>query len=228
MTDGYRWEPSADEQRGPGLIRQPLRLALTVGGGLAVIGSFVSWADGVLPGQGAVSFSPVTSADGVILPILAVAAIVIGLSEGAAESRTRTIQAALAVIGVIAVLIWISAYGSAAREIDVWLAKRGSGAIGAGIWLAAAGVALIAVSGSILSIRAWRANGAGSDPGDVVTRRSVVRAVVEVACGVAGLAGGIALGLAPMGPGGLALMAFGSILGGAAGLAVGNRIGRLI
>jgi hypothetical protein len=229
LSTNFRWEPPTDRQRGPRLIREPVRFALVVGGGLAVAGSFVSWADGVLPGGTAVAFSPTTSPDGVILPILAAVGIGLALSEGVAESRIRTLQAALAVVGVIAVLIWISALGSANREIDDWQRQHGTGTIGAGIWLAAAGVALLVVCGTIVSLRAWRTNGAAVDPSDVVvTRRSVARASIEVAGGVAGFIGGIVLGLAIAGPPGLALMALGSMLGGAAGLAAGNRVARLV
>jgi hypothetical protein len=229
LSANFRWEPPTDNRPRLRLIRQPLRAALVVGGALAVVGSFVSWADGHLPGVVAVDFSPMTSPDGVILPILAASAIGLVLSEGVAESRTRTLQAALAVLGVLAVLIWISALGSANREIAEWERQHGSGAIGAGIWLAAIGVALLATAGTLLSLRAWRANGVAVDPTDVVvTRRSVVRAAIEVAGGVVGLVAGIVLGLVLAGPPGLAIMAFGSMLGGAAGLAAGNRVARLV
>lgn len=229
MSANFRWEPPADGGPRLRLIRQPLRAALVVGGALAVVGSFISWADGELPGGAAVDFSPMTSPDGVILPILAASAIGLVLSEGVAESRTRTLQAALAVLGVVAVLIWISALGSANREIAEWERQHGTGAIGAGIWLAAMGVALLATAGSLLSIRAWRANGVLGDPSDVVvTRRSVARASIEVVGGVVGLVGGIVLGLVIAGPPGLAIMALGSMLGGAAGLAAGNRMARLV
>lgn len=229
MSANFQWEPPTDDRPRLRLIRQPLRAALVVGGALAVVGSFISWADGRLPGGIAVDFSPMTSPDGVILPILAASAIGLVLSEGVAESRTRTLQAALAVLGVLAVLIWISALGSANREIAEWERQHGSAAIGAGIWLAAIGVALLATAGTLLSLRAWRANGVAADPTDVVvTRRSVVRAAIEVAGGVVGLVGGIILGLVIAGPPGLAIMAFGSMLGGAAGLAAGNRVARLV
>jgi hypothetical protein len=171
----------------------------------------------------------VTSPDGVILPILAAAAIALALSEGVAASRTRSLQVALAVIGVIAELIWISALGSANREIADWHRQNGSGEIGAGIWLAAIGVALLAVCGTVLSVRAWWSNGAAGDPSDVVvTGPAVARAAIEVAGGVLGLAGGIGLGLAVSGPSGLALMALGSIFGGALGMAIASRVARLI
>lgn len=229
MSANVRWEPPTEHRPRLRLIRQPLRAALVVGGALAVVGSFVSWADGQLPGRIAVDFSPMTTPDGVILPILAAGAIGLVLSEGAAESRTRTLQAALAVLGAIAVLIWISALGSANRQIAEWERQHGTGAIGAGIWLAAIGVALLATAGTLLSVRAWRANGVLGDPSDVVvTRRSVARASIEVVGGVVGLVGGIVIGLVIAGPPGLAIMAFGSMLGGAAGLAAGNRVARLV
>jgi hypothetical protein len=229
MSSSVRWEPPVEGQRGPRLIRHPLRLALVIGAGLAIVGSFTSWANGQLPGPTAVDFSPLNSADGLLLPIVAGLAAWLALSESVAASRTRTLQAILAILGLIGLLTWISALGSANRAVAGWLAKGGTGQIGIGIWLAAVGVALLAVPGTILSIRAWRTNGAAGDPTDVViTRRSVVRASIEVAGGVIGLVGGIALGLVPAGPSGLALMAFGSMFGGALGLWVGNRLGSLI
>jgi hypothetical protein len=229
LSANLRWEPATEDRPRLRLIREPLRAALVIGGALAVAGSFMSWADGHLPGGIPVDFSPMTSPDGVILPILAASAIGLVLSEGVAESRTRTLQAALAGLGMLAVLIWISALGSANREIADWERQHGSGAIGVGIWLAAIGVALLATAGALLSVRAWRANGIAADPTDVVvTRRSIVRAAIEVTGGVVGLVAGIVLGLVLAGPPGLAIMAFGSMLGGAAGLAAGNRVARLV
>jgi hypothetical protein len=229
MSSSIRWEPPVEGRRGPRLIRQPLRLALVIGAGLAIVGSFASWADGQVPGVGAVAFSSATTADGLLLPILALGSLGLALSEGVATSRTRTLQVSLAVLGIIAVLVWITALGSANAAIRGWQSQHGSGQIGAGILLAAAGVAVLAVTGVIISLHAWRTNGAAGDPTDVViTRRSIVRASIEVAGGVIGLVGGIVLGLVLSGPSGLALMAFGSMFGGAIGLGVGNRLGRLI
>lgn len=226
MTDPW-WATPTGQRRGPTLIRQPLRLALVIGGGLTIVGSFVSWADGQLPGGGSVEFSAMTSPDGVILPIVAAGAIGLALSDGVVASRTRTLQVALAILGGVAMLVWISAFGGANLQIADWQRQLGTGQIGPGIWLAAVGVAILAVSGTILSIRAWRTNGAAGDPsGVVITRASVIRATLEVTGGVVGFVGGLIVGLAAAGPYGLALMAFGSTIGGAAGLAVGNRIGR--
>jgi hypothetical protein len=229
MSSSFRWDPPVDGPRGPRLIRQPLRLALVVGAGLAVIGSFLSWANGQLPGPTPVDFSPMNTADGLLLPIVAGLSVWLALSESVAASRTRTLQAALAILGVVGLLSWLSALGSANRTVAAWVARGGAGEIGLGIWLAAVGVALMAVPGAILSIRAWRTNGAAGDPTDVViTRRSIIRATTEMAAGVIGLVGGIVLGLDVSGPSGLALMAFGSMFGGSLGLWIGNRLARLI
>jgi hypothetical protein len=229
VSSSFRWEPPVDGQRGPRLIRQPLRVAVVAGSALAVVGSFLSWANGQLPGPTPVDVSPMNTADGLLLPIVAGLSVWFVLSESVAASRTRTLQVALAILGVVGLLSWLSALGSANRTVASWVAKGGTGQIGAGIWLAAVGVALIAVPGTILSIQAWRTNGAAGDPTDgVVTRRSIVRATVEAAAGVIGLLGGIALGLVPAGASGLALMAFGSIFGGSLGLWIGNRLARRI
>lgn len=227
MTDPW-WQPPPGRRGRVPLIRHPLRLTLVIGAGLVIVGSFLSWADGHLPGAVTVGFSPMTSPDGVILPIVAAAAIGLALSEGVAESRTRTLQVALAVLGVVAVLDWIIALGSADSQVQEWHRKNGTGEIGPGIWLGGVGVALLAVSGTILSIRAWRTNGAADLGEVVVTRRSAIRAGLEVAGGVGGFVGGMVFGLAVAGPAGIGLMTFGSLFGGVIGIAIGNRLGRLI
>jgi hypothetical protein len=228
-VSAFRWEPPAEGARGPRLVREPLRFALVAGAAATIAGSFISWADGRHVDGMAVSFSPMTTADGVILPVLAASAASLVLSQDVARSRTRTLQVALAVLGVVAVLIWISALGSANRQIGVWRHEGGVGTIGAGICLAGVGTAVLAIAGIVISLRAWRTNGVAADPTDpVVTRRLVARAVVEVAGGVLGLGGGIVLALAATGPQGLAPMAFGSMFGAALGMFAGNRIGRLV
>jgi hypothetical protein len=227
MSESFRWAP--DEGKAASWIAgQPLRIALVVGCMAAFIGSFISWADGRLA-SGPISFSPMTTADGAILPILAGVAAWVAVNEGAATSRTRTIQAALAVLGDTAVLIWISALGSANTHVAAWRRANGTGEIGPGIWLAAIGVAFMAVAGTILSVRAWRSNGLSGDPADaVLTRRGVARVLIELGGGIAGLVGGIALALAVAGPTGLGPMAFTSLFGGALGLVAGNRLARLV
>jgi hypothetical protein len=211
------------------VLREPLRLFLVTGAVAAIVGSFISWADGQVPGVGPVTFNPMTTADGVLLPIVAALAAWIGVTESAAESRTRTIQASLAVLGVVAVLVWISALGSADRQVASWGRQTGHGSIGPGIWLAGVGVAVLAISGTILSVRAWRANGVVADPADLVlTRRHVVRALIEVAGGVGGLVGGMVLVLSQVGALALAPMAFAAVFGAAIGMTAGNRLARLV
>jgi hypothetical protein len=171
-----------------------------------------------------------TTADGVILPLIAAIAAALVLSRGVAESRTRSLQASLAGAGVAAVLIWISALGAADRIVGSWAALGYKSQIGPGIWVSGVGAALLAAAGTILSVRAWRRNGAGTDPSDVViiSRRTIAQAVSEVLGGVIGLIGGIALALNTGGPQNLGLIAFAAIFGGAAGLYAGDRLARLV
>ena len=229
MTNRLEWNPESGPAARPIVVREPLRLLLVIGAVGAVVGSFIPWADGRLPSLGSVTFSPMTTADGVILPILAALMGWIGVNEGAAESRTRTVQASLAALGVVAVLVWISALGSADRQVASWLRSTGSGSIGIGIWLAGVGVALLAITGAILSLRAWRANGAAGDPSEItVSPRAIARAVIEVAGGVGGLVAGMALVLSQFGALALAPMAFAAVFGAAIGMALGNRVARLV
>ena len=93
MSHRLEWNPASEPAARPIVLREPLRLLLVIGAVAAFVGSFIPWADGRVPGLGAVTFSPMTTADGVILPIVAALMGWIGVTEGAAESRTRTVQA---------------------------------------------------------------------------------------------------------------------------------------
>lgn len=229
MTESLRWDPQATERSEAPLPGQPMRLLLAVGGGIALVGTFLPWREGRLSSGEPVSFSAMSTADGVLLQIIAVVMVGLGMSRAVAGARSRALQAALLVLGGVSTLLWLNGLAAAQRPVTSLEGVAWQDPLGTGIWVTGAGVALLATVGAILSIRAWRTVGAAPDPQDVlVTRRSVVRAVVEAACGVGGMSVGLIAAVNATGPIFLAAMGFGTIAGGAVGLALGHALARRI
>jgi len=229
MVESLRWDPEAAGRSEAPLRGQPMRLLVAVGGGIALLGTFLPWREGRLSSGEPVSFSAMSTADGVLLQIIAVVMVGLGMSRAVAGARSRALQAALLVLGGASALTWLNGFAAAQRPTTSLQGVAWQDPLGTGIWVTGAGVALLAAVGAILSIRAWRTVGAEPDAQDVVlTRRSVARAVVEATCGVAGMSAGLVAAVNAAGPVFLAAMAFGTILGGAVGLAVGHALARRI
>jgi hypothetical protein len=225
MADAFRWEPT-DLPADPPLLLEPTRLAVFIGVLGFLAGAAVPWA------RGPQSSTPIFDQDGVLMVIAAMLAVVLSLSRSAAESTTRTIQAAPAIVGALATAAWLSAYQSA-----VDLVRAGNAAAHAAVWvleptglaLSGLGASIAAVALGVLSIRAWRANGTGQTAGDVrLTRRSIVRALIEIGCGVTGLVGGILVSINLLPLPFLIAWVFVTIGGGALGLAIGQRLAQRI
>jgi hypothetical protein len=177
----------------------------------------------------AVTFSPIGTADGVLIVIVTAIAVGLALSRSVAESRTRTLQVILAILGAAAVIIWLGSIGGERRMVVDGIRPRWDSTSGIGIGVAAVGVALLFVTGAILSLRAWRSNGILADPSDpAVTGQSIVRAAIEVGAGLLGFVVGLAAVLTVAGPYALAPMAFAAFFGAAIGMALGNRVGSLL
>jgi hypothetical protein len=201
MTGSLRWE-LPEKRRVRPLILEPSRLAMVAGGILTMIGTLTPWAIGVDQARNPISFSPFTDPDGVLFVMISIAAPLFALSQSAAESRTRTLQASTMVVGVVAVLNWLSAvrtgtppYVAGARVL--WIHQQEPGLH----------------------------NGTLNDPLDVVlTRRSLVNGLIQAGLGVAGFIVGLYASLAAFGPYAILVMTLGALGAGGAGLMLGERI----
>ena len=227
MAEQFRWKPEDLAPTGrPPLILEPLRLALVTGTVVGLAGAAIPWAHGQT-GLGVVAFKPLFENDGVLLVGAAILAVGLTLSRNAADSRTRTLQALLGVAGAVAVLAWLSAV----QTRDALLHRRNelwSGDGDTGMVVAGAGIAVMAIAAFALTVDAWRRNGADPSPEDLrLTPRVMLRVVVEIAAGILGLVAGIVLTL-NVGPYAIFLMVFAALIGGGAGLALGQRLARRI
>ena len=198
---------------------------MVAGAVLTFIGTLVPWATGIDQARQPVSFSPAADADGVLFVLVSMAAPVLALSRSVADSRTRTLQAATATLGAVAVLNWLTALRAGSPPMVggvrvLWLHQPEPG-----LFVAAAGVGLLASAGLWISVVAWRRNGTHSDPTDVVvTSRMVLSALIQVGLAVAGGIVGLSVPLAAFGPSAILFMTLGVIAMGGIGLAIGARI----
>ena len=198
---------------------------MVAGAVLTLNGTLLPWATGLDHARNLISFSPITDADGVLFVLLSMAAPLLALSRSVADSRTRTLQASTTVVGVVAVVNWLTAVRAGppayvGGERVLWLDQQGPG-----IFVAGAGVALLLVAGSRIGVSAWRHSGTLDDPLDVVvTRGSFVNGLMQAALGVGGFIVGLYACLAAFGPFAILVMTLGALGGGGAGLMLGERI----
>jgi hypothetical protein len=224
LVDSFRSKPPEKLRVRP-LIVEPARFTVIVGALLAIVGTFLPWATGFDHGGAPVSFSPFTHADGGLVVMLSIAAGVLVLSRSVAESRTRSLQASTIVVGIAALLNWLSAVQAGAPTFLAGDQVLWTHRAEPGLFIAGAGVALLAIGGSWVGVMSWRHNGALPDPLDVVvTRRSVVNGLIQAALGVAGFIVGLSAVLVAFGPYSIILMIFGALSAGGAGLKIGERI----
>jgi hypothetical protein len=191
------WKPSSAAGPQPrGLIREPARAVTVLAAVLIVVGSLLPWASGVDQTGSAVSFRATEGqGDGVWMLVFGLALIVLTLSRGAAESRSRTVQLAPMLIAVCAALIWITADRTSHEVVDQWIRDGGTGSqtpmgstVAAAILLAAAGSAWLELRRSP-EIRA--------QTGDLRKELGLTwRNVAETLGAVIGAGIGMALGLA--------------------------------
>jgi hypothetical protein len=225
VSDQLRWVQPPGSVASQPLIREPARLGAVLGAALTMLGMLLPWATGIDQHRNPVSFSPIVDADGVLFVWTAIAAAILVLSRNAAESRTRTLQASTGVVGITAVLDWITAARAGpppvvAGEQVLWLNRLDSG-----VPVTALGAALLATCGVRIAVRAWRHNGTIADPLDVeVTPRSVAGGAIQGVCAVAGGLVGLYGPLIALGPYALVVMTLGALCGGGFGLSIGRTI----
>jgi hypothetical protein len=140
------------------------------GGVLAMIGAFLPWVTATVPGDSALSFPGLTlnrdafqlgnqlgfSADGVVLMVLGVVALVVGVTAVTPIAVPRWWQRIALLPGVLVTLVVFNRYG--AIEQLVRTVKKDSGAtlvasVGYGFWVAAIGGFLALAGGIILLAR---------------------------------------------------------------------------
>lgn len=157
-----RLEPFQPTDQGSGrrvhpALREPLRLAVILAAGILIAGSISSWEEVFIPGRGWFDKSAFEGAnDGGITLELALGMLAVAFSERAWRARLALLVVAPLVLGVVAVLDVVVAYGAAMEYLngEALRASSGHGYLLPGFWLTVVGAVAATVAGGI---RVWQA-----------------------------------------------------------------------
>lgn len=199
MTDRLRWDESLTQgSRDPGLLRDPLRLAVVAGTIVFIVGALLPWAEGMI------GFLPVfygggldPTADGFFLAIVGAVLLFFVRDHGFVEATDGPKRWAPMLIALAGVVLWLVGSQSSATAIRRWEGDDGTGSLALGYWIAGAGVVTAAVAATIAAVRRRPGEGPIRLPhprlpgrGDV---EGVLGAVGAVVGAVAGAVGALAL-----------------------------------
>jgi len=227
------WDEIANDDRTPPIRRQPARLASLLGAALLIVAGLFPFAEGRVPGADGTIVRQTLSGfggagDGAILLVLGLIAIVILLNQGLAESSATILRFGPALLGLVAVLITVTAW----REAEDWiaeLARQGnSGSVSIGLWLAGIGSLVLLVAGVV---RSFSGRGlASTDPSARLrpSRADLAEGAGAVVCGVVLSAGLLAIAVSVLPTQLIAVYVVASIVGGLVGITLGGRLGRRI
>lgn len=235
MTDKLRWDPGLTERpHDPGLLRDPLRLAVVAGTMVFIVGSLLPWAEGMI------GFLPVfygggldPTADGFFLAILGAVLLFFVRDRGFVEAEDGPRRWAPMLIAIGGVVLWIVGSQSGATAIRRWEGDDGSGSLALGYWAAGIGVVTAAIAATIAALRRRPGEGAIRLPRPRLPGRSDVEGLLGAAGALVGMVVGVLGALAVFDPISVIVPllffgALGLIFGQFAGQSIGERLRRRI
>jgi hypothetical protein len=184
MHERLRWDPSTVAPAPSRVIIDAPRLVAVTAIVAALTGAALKWARPADPTD-VREYVPLFTSDAALLIAIAIAGIPLVLLRSVSDSRTRSVQVASAVAGVLAVSQWLTAAVRLGVLLkpgrDPWVQTSEIGPV-----LLGAGAMTFGIVGVALSALAWRRNGVAADPAEVrVTRRAVLRSIVQVVIALA-------------------------------------------
>lgn len=235
MTDRLRWDERLTERRrGPGLLRDPLRLALVAGTLVLIAGALLPWAEGMiglLPVAYGGGLDP--TADGLFAAIVGAVLLFFVRDRGFIEAVEGPRRWAPMVIGLACLGLWLVGAQSAGNAIRRWEGDDGTGSLAPGYWIAGVGAVAVAIAGTIAALRRRPGEPAVRMPLPRRPRRSDIETVAAAAGAVLGAIAGSVGALLLFDPVtvGVPLLFFGMlglVFGAFAGQSTGERLRRLI
>ena len=230
MHERLRWDPATQPPSPSTIIVDAPRLIGALAIAAAVVGAALKWARPA-GADDPREYVPLYSSDAALLVGVALVGIPLLLFRSVAESRTRTIQAGLVVVGVLGLSQWLTAAVRlrvlTGSSTDPWVTWNDLGPILTGI-----GTTTFFRVSALLSARMWRRNGVADDPAEVtVSSRGAARAGVQVVAAVVGFALGLVVLLnttlpAPFEAAAIIAFVVGPIFTGGLGMWIGERLAR--
>jgi len=137
----------------PSLLREPARALVAVGSIIAIVSSPLPWAARTQI-EGDVSKTGWQGlADGFLIAVVAVVLCVITFNRSAVASKMRIIRRLPAILGVTALLLWLSGVRTMDGAIATWRLQGYDGAYQPWLFVCLVGVVLLAAGGIWLGTR---------------------------------------------------------------------------
>lgn len=226
------------ERRAPVIVaarplwREPIRLVLLAATAVVAVTTNLPWLHQEGIGIELVLTGNSGLADGTLLTVVAIATSVLITNRDAAGSRTWLLRWLPAILGVVGLLLVLSAARNMELQIQIWRRYGATGVYEPGFFVfVVAGIVFGAIA-LWLGVRRGRARTTDGVPNErlVVRRSGLLTVLVSIAGVVVGtlIGGAVALGL-DVDPAavGVPLLAL-SVLGGAVGGVLASRIARML
>jgi hypothetical protein len=188
-----RWDPElTNAEKGPSILRDPLRASLAAASIALAIGSVRPWAEGTAGGQPQEFGGFDGAGDGAILLFFAICLLLIARDRGFLHARDGARRWTPMIVGIICLADWFIARQQVEFQIAQWVRPGGTGALAPGFYLAGLGALTAAVVGSFAGLR----HGEGRDGGPASLLRRPRRSDIPTLATTIGALAGLGLGAA--------------------------------
>jgi hypothetical protein len=143
----------------PSLIRQPARALIAVGSVMAILSSPLPWAARTEIAGDVSKTGWQGTADGFLISVAAGVLCVIAFNRSAVEAKMQIIRRLPAILGAIALLLWLSGLRAMDGEIAIWRQEGYDGAYQPWLFVCLAGVIMLAAGGIWLGTRRYLSAG---------------------------------------------------------------------
>lgn len=213
----------------PDFRRQPLRVSAVAGLAVATGASFLPWIQGTSGFGGPVSINGfIHSADGGFFLVFGLVLTFLVMSRWAAEGSAVALRVLPGVVGIVLVLLLVTAHSNAAAEIRAVEFEGGEAAVTPFLWLASGGVVLMAAAGVGLTVVDRLRRGPWLRAGDLrsaLRRQNVVPLVSAIVGAMAGFVGVLALGAQTLESALVLAFVVAALIGGIVGGWLGYKVG---
>jgi hypothetical protein len=215
----------------PSLLRDPARVLIVVGGIVAIIASPLPWLVKVGGGTPRTMTGWSGLADGFLVAVIATAMIVAVLNGDVARSRAWMIRWLAPMLGVVAVVLGISALRNMENQIVIWSIEGATGDHQPWLYVCLAGIVALAVGAALMGLRLAREPAPpGSDRPVSVPWATIAWVVLGTVGGMVGVVAAATIVLyLDIHPVAVSLpLLLGTILGGIVGAHLGAALARII
>jgi hypothetical protein len=215
----------------PSLLRDPARVLIVAGGIVAIVASPLPWLVKVGGGTPRTMTGWSGLADGFLVAVVAATMIAVVLHGDVARSRAWVIRWLAPMLGVVAVVLGISALRNMENQTVIWSIEGATGDHQPWLYVCLAGIVFLAVGAVLMGLRlAHEPAPAGSDGPVTVPWATIAWVVLGTVGGILGVVAAATIVLhLDIHPVAVSLpLLIGTILGGIVGAHVGAALARVL